>query len=493
MTDRRYGSGNKYGNGRLYGASDAPIVDDRWRWGVDVAWSTTYSGTNEADYMTGLYVFRGRRSFLNPNGQGFAPVETGRARVTLDNSSGRYDGWNTSSALYPNVSPGKDIRIRIRDLDTGTVYDVFTGVVIDIETQGYGADAKVVLNCEDYWRYLRNQTVAYRTDIIQNAFIHTIIKTYIFNEKLYYPNSDYLWPYGLNIDTSAQVIPYWWPVNNVSMADMLDDLCQSHLGHFFIAADGTASYYDKDIFRSFTQTFTQSVLLKDIGNYQPWQNQRNAMQIRVQPRKQTSVVLWSLSEAYQVLSGETVEIESILTYNGETVPANGLSTTAFTANTASDGSGTNITSSFITKYIPYGDRIINRFVNNSGLDGYITALEWTGNATYVSGEANVKYPSYFQPQTREFVIDSIWHQDISVASAMAKSYGPNIASFRQFPVIKFNTRPEGFVPDLFDAERMSIAALGISNTIFEVGGIEIETTSETCQSFIITHYLEPYF
>lgn len=494
MTNRHYGTGNKYGNGRLYGATN-DIVLGRWQWAVDIGWNTTYSGDNEAIYMTDLYVFRGRRNFLNPNGQGFAPIETGIARVTLDNSDGRYDGWNTSSPLYPNVQPGKDIRIRVADLEGRTVKDVFTGVVVDIETQGYGADAKVVLACEDYWRYLRNQTVDYRTDVLTNLLIDEIIYIYIFNGTLYYPNSDYLWPYGFNLEQSTQFIPYWWPVGDVSMGDMLQDLAQSYFGKFFIAADGRATYYDRDSVRASVQTITQAKLLKDIGNYQPWTNQRNAMRVRVNARKQPAVdvIVWSLSEPEEVASGETLEIEAILTYNGETVPCNFLTTTAFTANTASDGSGTDITSGFITKYIPYGDRIIQRFVNNSGLDGYITALEWDGKPAYFSGQANVKYPRFPQPQLREFVIDSIWHQNIQYARNIVNRYGPQIATVRQFPVIKFDTRVEGLVPDLFDIETISIAKLGISNTAFEVGGIEIETTSETCQSFIVTHYLEPHF
>lgn len=495
MVDRRYGTGNKYGNGRLYGASNAPIVDDRFRWGVMVNWDSSYGEDNEANYMTHLYVFRGRRNFLNPNGKGFAPIETGRARVTLDNSDGRYDGWNTSSPLYPNVAPGKDIRIRIRDLDSGTTYDVFTGVVLDIETIGYGANAKVVLVCEDYWYYLRNQFVLYKNDTQQNATIDVIIKRFIFNNELHPFFSNFIWQHGFNIETSSDTIPFWWSSNDVLIGDMLNDLSQSHFGKFFIAADGKATYYDRGSARASVQTYTQSQMLKDIGNFQPWVNQRNSMRIKVRNRKQAAgVSLWNLSESIQILEGATLEIATIFTYNNAVVPTRLITTFGnLSMNTASDGSGTDLTSSLLFSFVTLGDVAICRLTNNSASDGYITDLEWTGNAIYETGTLDVAYPPNTPPQVRELLIDSVWHQSISKATTLLSIYGSQIAAVRQFPIISFDTRAEALVPDLFDIVTVGIAKLGISNTQFEVGGIEIETTNETCQAFTVRQYLEPHF
>lgn len=504
--DRRYGAGNLYGNGRLYGPSSPPIVNDRFRWGVNIAWSNKYGSANEADYMTALYVFRGRRNFLNPNGQGFAPVETGRARVTLDNSTGRYDGWNTSSALYPYVEPGKDIRIQVRDLDSGTTYDVFTGIIIDIETVGYGENAQVILSCEDGWHFLRNN-VTY-VGLTRQSFRISRILGMIFGREFNNFADPFMYRYGLNIENSTDSIRYWWSSNSISIADMANELSQAYFCKFFIANDGTATFYDRLNARTSVQTIDQSVLLKDIGNPQPWVNQRDSLKVKVHARKAAAnQVVWSLAEPLQVLNGETVTLNPVFTLDGFVVPVYDIAFNPgdYHMNTAEDGSGTDLSSLFIIRDpvtpnivgVPYGhglgDTMVIEVTNNSGSNGHITDFEVFAVPVYENSITLVAHPSIIGSNRREILIDTVWHQNIATAKTIVGIYGPQIAAVRQFPTIQFGTRPEGFVPDLFDIETVSIAALGISNTEFEVAGIEIETTHETCQSFTVRHYLEPHF
>ena len=504
MTDRRYGSPNKYGNGRLYGASDAPITNDRYQWGVDVAWTGRYSGSNEAVYMINFQSFRGRRSYLNPNGKGFAPVETGRARVTLDNSTGRYDGWNTSSALYPNVEPGKDIRIRIRDLDSGTTYNVFTGIVVDIDTIGYGADAKVILVCEDYWYYLRNSIVLYSRITIgysppSQGYIDDPVISIIIVEIL----NAISWTAGYTLETSTDSINVWWSSNNTSAGEMLTDLAQNHFGQFFIAADGQAKFYDRTSTRTPVASYTQSQILKDIGNAQPFTNRRNSLRIKVHPRVSgPNSVLWTLNEPVFVAAGDSINITCVMTYNGFVVPQalyQAYATTDYTMNTLPNGGGTDLTAFFtpgastqIDDAISYGDTINMRLINHGELDGYITFFRWTATPIYETGTSDITYPPLLPPKSSEIFLDSIWHQSYTTARTIANLMGSQLSNIRQFPVITFDTRPEALIPDLFDYVDLSIAALGISDE-FQVAGIEIQTTNETCQAFTVRQYLEPHF
>lgn len=487
MTDRRYGTGNKYGNGRLYGASDIPIISDRFQWAVDVAWNGVYSGANEAQYMTSLYMFRGRRSFINPNGQGFAPVETGRLDITLDNYDGRYDAWNSSSLLYPNVAPGCNIRVRIKDLTTGTIYSVFTGVVVDIQTIGYGTNAKVILVCEDYWNYLRNTNA--RQGFNFSLSLDTIILHAI---------TSLVWTYGYAFETSTDVVPVWWTGNNMLVGDMISNIADSFFGKFFIAANGKAKFYDRASTRTSVATYTQSQMLKDIGNSQPWMNQRNTLRIKLHPRAAaTNQIVWSLNTPLFIAAHASVSMFSDFFYNFAQVPVNGPQSNRFAdwhANTASNGSGTDLTNSFaISTSSSYGDTIFWEMVNNGTLDGYLTDLNWVGTPYYETGSMNAVYPTSPPDNRREFVIDSLWQQDITLANTLVNKYGPQIATVRQFPVVAYDTRVESLVPDLFDIVTVGIAKLGINPTDFEVGGIEIETKEETCQSFIVRHYLEPHF
>lgn len=509
MVDRRYGAGNLYGNGRLYGASDYPIVDDRFQWSVDVDWTGTgYSGSNESIYMTSFESFRGRRSFMKPNGQGFSPVETGTARIILDNSSGRYDGWNTSSALYPYVKAGKKIRVRIRDLDSGTIYPVFTGVTIDIETIGYGADAKVVLKCEDGWYFLRNIIVlfsyaqyqvagsSYSTGTFSNIQLEDVINNILGGVH---------WVSGTSIEEATDHIPHWWTSNNVIAGDMLHDVASSFMGYFFIDADGVATYYDRTSARTSVQTYTQSQVLKDIGNSQPWVNQRNVFTIRMKQRiTLANQIMWTLSDPIPFGVGETVTFIAKLTYNGFTTP--GVSVIAnpivdWLANTLADGTGTTFTTFVTAIQTSYGDAVLVTATNLYTSAGYLWSFQFVGLPIYDQGATDVSYPTIrgmsgaISPTVgdREFVIDSKWHQYYSQAKDIVDTYGPQLTAVRQFPIITFDTRVESLVPDLFDVVNVSIAKLGVSATDFCVGGIEIKTTNETCQGFTVKMYLEPKF
>ena len=135
MTDNRYGT-FKYGSasGHKYGASSTGTID-ALAWGIDVDWNGDgfFDGVNEGNRAVSIRMFRGRNKQLRPSGEGFEPIRTGSITVELDNYDGRYDGWNSSSPLYPNVEPGKEIRVRVRNLYTGVIYPVFRGVINDIQ------------------------------------------------------------------------------------------------------------------------------------------------------------------------------------------------------------------------------------------------------------------------------------------------------------------------------------------------------------------------
>lgn len=503
MVDRRYGSGNLYGNERLYGASDVPIVSDRFQWAVDVDWTGTgYSGENEADTMTGFSSFRGRRSFLNPNGKGFAPIETGTSRITLDNSDGRYDAWNSSSPLYPNVQPGKNVRVRIRDLESGTTYPAFTGVLVDIQPVGYGADARAILVCEDGWHFLRNTNVL-ATFATESAtvpglwFTDGVREQYLLHQAIEAILGGAKWKYDADIVASTYLLNYFWASKGVLAGELLDNIAQSFFGQFYIDAEGTARFYDeieKDN-KSSVQTYSQSQMLKDIGNAQPWVNQRSSLRVRMHPRVEAAnQVVWTLGEPVQCLAGQTVRITASMTYEGAPVPvitpkANPL--VDYHMNTAADGSGTNLTNEFTVERIAYGDLCDLIITNTGSSNGWITDFDLVGVPVYESGVTDMSYPTVIEPGNRELIIESEYLQRFPPSRYFADTYGPQIAALRQFPIVAYDTRPESLVPDLFDVVTVSIAKLGVSSTEFFVGGIEIQTAHESCQSFLVRHYLEP--
>src|SRR5258708_37988450 len=105
MTDRRY-SVNKYGNGALYGASDA---SDALAWDVSIDWDEdSIFEANEAARLTGYSLNRGRTRLLKSAGEGFESISTGTAAITVRNMDGRFRTRNTGPPLASNGNYGED-------------------------------------------------------------------------------------------------------------------------------------------------------------------------------------------------------------------------------------------------------------------------------------------------------------------------------------------------------------------------------------------------
>ena len=92
-------------------------------WALRVLWDGTWWGPNEAHgRMKDLTVNRGRQSILAGGDRGLESFAPGEVTAILDNSDGRYDPFNTSSDLYPDVRPGKFVTLEVTDDSTDTKY-----------------------------------------------------------------------------------------------------------------------------------------------------------------------------------------------------------------------------------------------------------------------------------------------------------------------------------------------------------------------------------
>jgi len=195
----RYGA-FKYGDGTKYGLSGVTDL----LWGIEVDWNNDglFDGTNESFHTIGMSVRRGREFYLNLNDQnqavGFQRVRPGKCMVTLDNTDGRYDPNNISSHLYPNIEPGRDIKITVKNGSTDTKQGVFYGVIDDIRVYDDINERRVVLMATDRLQYLSDQNVRFRTQ--EDKSIDTLIGDVL---------DDADWPDGEDLSASANTVPYW--------------------------------------------------------------------------------------------------------------------------------------------------------------------------------------------------------------------------------------------------------------------------------------------
>jgi hypothetical protein len=494
MTTARYGSGAVYGTpGLTYGPVSATGL---LLWSVEVDWDQDgfFTGSNEAGRMISITRNRGRKTMLKRTGQGFETIPPGKCVIKLKNNDGRYDGWNTSSPLYPYVTYGADVRIRWADQSDMVLHDYFYGTIQDIKPFGYGADAYVEIHIEDTGRYLRDYTARY--PIVEGAAPDVAIGHIL---------DAVSWParWGRNLDFSYDSMSYWWASGNKLGWSEIEDIAQSFLGLFFIAANGNARFIDRNTAVTPSLSLDQTQLLKDINNPQPFVNRRNITRLKVHPREEAaSGVIYQLlgdTPLVETGSGNAKEIWANYTYSNVSVPAKTVlqpvATTDFTMNTNADGSGTDKTADCTVVVYDFGDNALVVITNLSGGNVYVTKLQIKGIAIYEQYVSDVTYPTSISSvvQPREFILDQKWQQSVNTAVDYSRLLGPFLDDSHPFPTVKIQGRPDIQVGlELFDAVPLNMGKLGIFGESFRIGGISERSLTDTCQDVETTLYLEPY-
>lgn len=493
IRDNRFGR-FKFGTSHKFGASSFPEMSLAWDVSVDWNGDHLYE-ENEAQRVTSVYISRGRNRLLATSGSGLQMPSTGTATITLSNEDGRFDGWNQDSPLYPNVGYKKEVRIRVRPLDGSVVYPLFMGRIVNIVPSGEGERKSVTLYVNDGMDFLRNAAarVAMQYDITPGEAIGKVLDS---------AGWKHWW--GRDLDTSVETIDYWWASGNTRALDAIEDLETSFLGYFFVNARGQARYLDRSTVGDLVAEFHQVRLLKDIGNPQPYEVQRDVTRLKVHPRTLAATgVIWQLVGNIPSIedgSANALKLFANYTYDGQAVPARNVvdpvATTDFTVNSQSDGGGTDLTSSCTVSMTDFGDTALLTVTNTSGTLGYITKLQIRGDAVYEVNAADVTYPKNLDDaeSLRELEIDLLWQQDVNVAVDLAQVIGPFYAGLHPMPMIQLENRfDEQFLPDLFDIVACDLPKLGLTGQVFRVGGIEHKTVdSDNCQRVQTRLWLEPY-
>lgn len=508
MTDQRYGT-FKYGTSHKYGALSTGTTE-ALAWGIEIDWNAdgVFDHGNESDHLIKApSIKRGRRTMLRPSGQGFESIRTGQAVVVLSNHDGRYDAWNTASPLYPIVESGKDIRIRVRDLYTGIIYNRFYGIVQDIVPSGYGKNAIVTIYADDAIRELRDTEVTAKRsypDGINAPFplpIDTCIG--ILLDAIQWPTK-----WGRNLDSTDYGIRYWYASGDRDVATEINDLVLSFFGYWFITNDGKLRFMDWKNNQTSGGTISENEILKDIGNPQPWIIRRNVVKIRFHVRKNSDdIFVWQpLYTEPAIEPGETASYFIEYTNNGYPAFLEDLATGfdfVKVQGVLEQGGNYNVT----TSVTDYGTRAFISITNNEAFPLYlfpddVVLNPTSGDATYIRGDitwteksetiSSPRNPASLTNQ-RSLVLDSLWYQNKSQAFDFVDNYKAFISIQHKTPIIQIENRfALQFSPDLFDVRTIDIPFLGINMENFRIGGIEEESIGETTQAVRTTFYLEPF-
>jgi hypothetical protein len=476
MASSRYG-GAKYGSGVKYGATSPTTM----LWALEVDWNDdgVYDYFNDASRMIGLRINRGRNYLLSSGGERFEPVGVGRMSIILNNQDDRFNPYNASSALYPDVAPGRFIRVRVRE--GANTHTLFAGIIQDIVPSGYGSDPTVTIEAEDGLRWLQDTPAT--TGVYQSIFADTAIAAVL---------ADVQWPalWGSSIQSGADVLDYWWARDRSAFEELVS-LADSELGRMWVSADGALVFRNRQDDPAAVLSITQAQVEKTLSLSQPWEIQRNICRVTSNPISAGAVSdIWTNSGVLAIGAGETIEL-----FAGFSAAAVGVlapvAGTDFAAFRNSDGSGTNETASVTIAAEIFSESARLTIANAAARVVYLTLLKVRGQlleSAPVSARATV---AGYDRHPRTLNLDLEWQQDANNPATFAPQLLTILNTAPGLPTISIDTRPDiQFTPDLFDVITVDLAKLGI-NSNFRVGHIAHEWLSETGQSVRTTWKLEP--
>lgn len=475
----------KYGTDVKYGVG---VTTGNHLWSFVVQWDGVWWGPNEAyRRMTNLTVRRGRQSMLAAGGAGLESFGVGEVVGTFDNEDGRFDPFNIDSPLYPNVTPGKFVRIAIRDDSTGVDYGVMRGIIADIQPIRQGTKNAVRIVVHDGLQWLKDRVIHLG---LQEGLERSTPLTLI-TDKADWPSE-----WARDIDTDTALYTYYWAWNQGAY-EAMDEWNRAEWAVTYHGRDGIM-YWKA---RTYTQTrvfsISQDEILTDIGRPQSWEIIRTIVRTRTSPMVLDTVgaILWQLQTVPAILDGATFFIEPVFKYE-EWQPCGSDIVFAFTVNAQADGGGADLSGGCALvsdSDVGEGGRLW--LTNNSGSDGFITLFKATGDAIYTPStdirevEDTATKAIY---GSRTLMNTSRWVEDTEYAQTLGTWLLDNLKESTMLPVIQMEDRlVNQFNPDLYDKIVLRVPKLRIKK-VFRVGSIEHQWLSENGQSIKTTMQLEPY-
>ena len=456
-----------------------------YSWSLWVDWNGDGSyESNEGFRLKGLRVRRGRQEPIGPNGSAFSPYRAGQCFAVLDNSDGRYDARNASSPLYPNILPARRCYIEV---SFGAWTErVFTGVIKDLAPQGRQTTVELTI-VEPPEIYANKVALpVQRQETVNNLF--TLI-TAVAGAS------------AVRIGTSLDILPFWWATSD-SYIGCLRDIADVMQDDVFVDAYGRTQYLVHGWPNVETWTLQEDQILRNFELNQPWTYLRNRVQIQSAPRTIGSVTaLWTLPDTPVLAQGDTFETTALFSDNTGVVPAvNVLTPVAgidFIANTAADGSGTDVTNQFTVTMTTYGTKAtIAVEYTGSGSPAYITLLQVRGQPI---SQSNLQQVERFNSTS----ISTYGEQVFALSNPLVQSYGyampladqilTRLSSPKLSGIVRLESRGERvqFAAELGRKMTLDLSSMGI-NEDMKIGGISHEWLGETGQGVVTTFWLEPW-
>lgn len=470
-------------------------------------------GTFETELLTrtfGLSVERGRKSMLGD--KGFTREGEGVCVINCHNDDSYFDFLNTASPIYPNALPGRECKITVSD--GVTTWAVFRGRIADIVPVGADYEKTATILIVDGWAALKNK-ISY--GVVKGADTGTLIG-YVLDKSNYsfsngglsavwrFPTrigeTSYFGPasWTRSLETGTDTLDYWWLREEVA-ADAVRDLVDSELGLFWFGADGVANFKSRHklYIQASEATLIQDKFLRTLAPRQSLKNMRNTIRVKAYPKVlQNPAVLWKLSQKPFIQAGQTLRVWPEFKFEQRAVAAESLispvATTDYTANTAKNGTGSDLTSSLTVSVTAQAESAEVILTNSGASDLYVTLFQLRGGAIDTPDVVNVESidsDSVDDFGIAELSLDLKWQDDANTAQDFANYLKSWMPDFQPFPILELESRPTiQFEHDLAARITIQLASLDI-NQDFRIGHVRHQWLTRNGQGVRTTWHCEP--
>jgi hypothetical protein len=328
--------------------------------------------------------------------------KSGSLRATLDNRSGDYNQFNSDSPIYGNILPGRPVRL----LGTSTTQSdqaIWQGYLLRITPQVFlGGDATAILECTGSLGQINLDQI--EVPMVTSQRTDQVVDD-ILDAAGWAAGSSYR-----TLDTGKTTITRYWKSATYTVPALQE--VESTEGGFIREGKNGKIIFDNRHHRLSGVGLTSQATYSDASDAarvysgltmdDPLPHIFNIFETDVQTYTTASVaVLWTLSESGA--SSPSIAPGVARTYIARyptTASANNArgvalwtttaATTDMLANTAADGSGSNVTASIGISVSKSSETMDITLTNNTSATAYITKLQARGTAISADDPASIK-------------------------------------------------------------------------------------------------------
>ena len=376
---------------------------------VNLTIEQTYLGEDLTGDVKGISFSRGKSDELGK-------AEVGNMSLTLNNSSGKYSPSNSGGAYYTYLKPKRTIGVRAYDDDYN--YQLFYGFIEEIVPHPHLTEQDVIITAVDGIDFLSRHDMA--TALYKDSKTGTI-HDYIL--------TDANWLRLARLDDGQDTIPYWYG-HDIKARFAQEEIDDSEQGFSYIDGFGYFNFEDR-YHRSSSEHQTSQATFNNTMSYITYslnpKNIYNIIKVTVTPWELKAIAeLWRLEETPSIDVGQTQIWWGNASISGESIFVDvwttPVSTTDYTANSQSDGLGTNMTSDISIATTKFAQTIKLAITNNGAVPAYITLLKARGtyydNLTKVTRKAEDS-TSQDDYQKRTLTFDGNYMDDADQAQDLA--------------------------------------------------------------------------